>query len=154
VLRRLLELVLLRLRSEQSKELEIVVLRHQLHVLQRQVTRPRPRLRTADRVLLAAFGRSLPRSAKSSFFVSPVTLLRWHRQLVTRRWTYSRRTVGRPRTDRGVSELVLRLARENPTWGYRRIHGELVGLGSRSRRARSGRSCAGMGSSRRRGGRS
>jgi hypothetical protein len=127
VLRRLLELVVLGLRSDRSKELEILVLRHQLHVLQRQVARPR--LRTADRVLLAALSRSLPRPAWSTLFVSPATLLRWHRQLVARRWTYSRRTVGRPRTERGISELVLRLARENPTWGYRRIHGELVGLG-------------------------
>jgi len=127
VLRRLLELVVLRQRSEHSKELEILVLRHQLHVLQRQVARPR--LRTADRVLLAAFGRSLPRAAWSSFLVSPATLLRWHRQLVAKRWTYTRRTVGRPRTDSGACELVLRLARENPTWGYRRIQGELVGLG-------------------------
>jgi putative transposase len=126
VLRRLLELVVLRLRSERSKELEILALRQQLQVVQRQVARPR--LRLADRVLLTALSRSLPRSAWSSLFVSPATLLRWHRQLVARRWTYSRRTVGRPRTESGVSELVLRLARENPTWGYRRIHGELVGL--------------------------
>jgi putative transposase len=127
VLRRLLELVVLRLRSERSKELEILVLRHQLHVVRRQVTRPRRR--PVDRVLLAAFSRSLPRPAWSSFFVSPVTLLRWHRQLVARRWTYARRSVGRPRTDCRIAELVLRLARENPTWGYRRIQGELVGLG-------------------------
>jgi putative transposase len=127
VLRRALELGLLRLRSEGSKELEILVLRHQLHVLQRQVSRPR--LRPVDRLLLAALSRSLPRSAWSAVFVSPATLLRWHRELVARRWTYSRRSVGRPRTDRGISELVLRLARENPAWGYRRIHGELVGLG-------------------------
>jgi putative transposase len=120
-------MVVLRLRSERSKELEILVLRHQLHVLQRQVGRPR--LRPADRLLLAAVSRSLPRRAWSSFFVSPVTLLRWHRQLVARRWMYARRSPGRPRTDSGICELVLRMARENPTWGYRRIHGELVGLG-------------------------
>jgi transposase InsO family protein len=129
VLRRLLELVVLRLRSERSKELEILVLRHQLQVLRRQVARPR--LRPADRMLLTALSRSLPRPAWSSFFVSPATLLRWHRQLVARRWTYSRRGVGRPGTSRGITELVLRLARENPTWGYRRIQGELLGLGIR-----------------------
>jgi putative transposase len=127
--RRLLELVALCLRSERSKELEILVLRHQLDVLQRRAARPR--LRTADRVLLAALSRSLPPSVWSSFFVSPATLVRWRRRLVARRWTYSRRSVGRPRTGGGVSQLVLRLARENPTWGYRRIHGELVGLGIR-----------------------
>jgi putative transposase len=85
MLRRLLELIVLRMRSERSKELEILVLRQQLHVLKRQVARPR--LRSADRILLAAFSRSLPKPAWSSFFVSPVTLLRWHRQLVARRWT-------------------------------------------------------------------
>jgi putative transposase len=78
--------------------------------------------------LLAALGRSLPRPAWSTLFVSPATVLRWHREVVARRWPYSRRAVGRPRTDKGISEFVLRLARENPTWGYRRIHGELVGL--------------------------
>jgi putative transposase len=113
VARCLFEMVVLRLRSERSKELEILVLRHQLHVLQRQVGRPR--LRPADRLLLAAVSRSLPRSAWSSFLVSPVTLLRWHRQLVARRWTYPRRSLGRPRTDSGRCELVLRMARENPT---------------------------------------
>src|SRR5436190_9169121 len=112
LLRRLLELVVLRLRSERSKELEILVLRHQLHILERQVARPR--LGPTDRVLLAALSRLLPRSALSSFLVSPATLLRWHRRLVARRWTYSRRSVGRPRTSRGIRELVLRLARENP----------------------------------------
>jgi putative transposase len=122
MLRRLVGLVVLRIRSERSKELEILVLRHQLHVVQRQVARPR--LQPVDRMPLAALSRSLPRRAWSSFFVSPVTLLRWPRC-----WTYSRRSVGRPRTDRGISGLALRLARENPTWGYRRIQGELVSLG-------------------------
>src|SRR5262249_19636551 len=124
-----LGLLVLRLRSERSKELEILVLRHQLRVLQRQVKRPR--LRPTDRVLLTALSRALPRPAWASFFVSPATLLRWHRQLVGRRWTYSRRSVGRPRTHSEVCKLVLRLAGENPTWGYRRIQGELVGLGLR-----------------------
>ena len=114
------------LRAECSKELEILVLRQQLQVLQRQVGRPR--LRPVDRLLLSAFSRSLPRSSWSAFFVSPATLLRWHRQLVARRRTYPQRC-GRPRTEPGVAKLVLRLARENPRWGYKRIHGELLGLG-------------------------
>jgi len=131
----LLELVVLRLRSERSKELEILVLRHQLHVLQRQVARPRPR---AGRPGAARRAQPLAaRSVWSSFLVSPATLLRWHRQLIARRWTYPRRSVGRPSTSRGITELVLRLARENPAWGYRRIQGELVGLGVTLARRRS-----------------
>ena len=104
-----------------------LVLRHELAILRRQ--KRKPQARPFDRVLLAALSRSLPRSVWSVFLVSPATLLRWHRQLVARRWTYSRCGVGRPSTSCGITELVLRLARENPTWGYRRIQGELVGLG-------------------------
>jgi putative transposase len=127
-LRRLLELVVLRFRSEREKEIEILLLRHQLRVLERQVARPA--LTPADRALLAAFSRVLPRPAwKRSSFVTPATLLRWHRELVARRWTYPRRRPGRPPTLAERRELVLRLARENPSWGYRRIQGELVGLG-------------------------
>ena len=126
-LRRLLELVVLRFRSEREKDIEILMLRHQLHVLERQVARPH--LTQVDRALLAAFSRVLPRRAWGSFFVTPATLLRWHRELVARRWTYPGRSPGRPATAGEVQELVLRLARENPSWGYRRIQGELVGLG-------------------------
>jgi putative transposase len=125
-LRRLLQLAALRLRSNEFKELEIVVLRHELAVLRRQVDRPE--LRPADRVFLAAASRLLPRASWRSFFVTPTTLLRWHRRLVARRWTYPGRR-GRPPISREISELVLRLARENPRWGYQRIAGELNGLG-------------------------
>jgi transposase len=127
-LRRLLELLVLRFRSEREKEIEILLLRHQLRVLERQVARPQ--LTQADRALLAAFSRMLPRQAwRRSLFVTPATVLRWHRDLVARRWTYPHRGPGRPATPTEVRELVVRLARENPSWGYRRIQGELVGLG-------------------------
>jgi len=129
-LRRLLELVVLRRRSEREKEIEILLLRHQLRVLERQVARPQ--LTQADRALVAAFGGVLPRQAwKRSLFVSPGTLLRWHRELVARRWTYPHRRPGRPQTPFEVRELVVRLAGENPGWGYRRIQGELAALGIR-----------------------
>jgi transposase len=127
-LRRLLELVLLRRRAEREKEIEILLLRHQLRVLERQVGRAQ--LTPADRALLAAFGRVLPRRAwPKSVVVTPATLLRWHRELVARRWTYPCRAPGRPPTPARVRELVVRMARENPGWGYRRIQGELAGLG-------------------------
>jgi transposase len=124
---RLLQLVVLLCRSERSKELEILVLRHELAILRRQPRRAR--FRPVDRAILAAFARGLPRRAWASLSVRPATLLRWHRQLVRRRWTYPHRLPGRPPLDRQVQTLVLRLARENPRWGYRRIVGELQGLG-------------------------
>jgi putative transposase len=124
---RLLQLVVLLCRSERSKELEILVLRHELAILRRQPRRAR--FRPVDRAILAAFARGLPRGAWARLSVRPATLLRWHRQLVRRRWTYPHRLPGRPPLDRQVQTLVLRLARENPRWGYRRIVGELQGLG-------------------------
>ena len=125
-LRRLVELLVLRRRSDDGKEAEILVLRHELAVLRRQVARPRCTL--ADRLVLSALARVLPRDRWGSLFVRPETIRRWHRELVARRWTYRRATIGRPRTRASIRELVLRLARENPTWGYRRIHGELARL--------------------------
>jgi putative transposase len=125
--RRALAVAALRLRSREFKELEIVVLRHELAVLGRQI--PRPRLDERDRVFLAAAGQLLGRASRSSFFVRPDTLLGWHRQLVRRRWTYAGRRPGRPAVSEEIRELVLRLARENPRWGYQRIVGELAGVG-------------------------
>jgi putative transposase len=96
-------------------------------VLERQVARPQ--LRPSDRILLAVSSGVLPPTAWRSFFVTPATLLRWHRELVARRWTYPHRRPGRPATSVDVRQLVLRLARENPGWGYRRVRGELVAVG-------------------------
>jgi putative transposase len=123
--RRLLELVLLLARSEQRKEVEILLLRHELQVLRRQIARPQ--LQPADRFVLAALGQALPHVR--SLLVEPATLLRWHRELVRRRWNFPRRPAGRPPTYSQARQLVLRLAAENPGWGYKRIHGELKGLG-------------------------
>ena len=124
---RLFELILLFGRGERSKEFEILVLRHELSILRRQVRRPQfaPR----DRLLLAALSRVLPRRSWQAFSVRPETLLRWHRRLVAKRWTYPHRRLGRSPIDGEVRELVLRLARENSSWGYLRIVGELRKLG-------------------------
>jgi putative transposase len=108
---RSIQLLALLGRGGASKDLEILVLRHQLSVLRRQV--PRPRLEPADRALLAAVSRVLPRVSWSCFFVKPDTLLRWHRRLVAGAWTYPRGP-GRPPLDQEVQQLIVRLARENP----------------------------------------
>jgi putative transposase len=110
-------------------EVENAVLRHQLTVLRRTVKRPA--LRRRDRLLLAAAGGLLPRDRWSVFPVSPQTLLRWHRELVRRKWSYRRRWPGRPPLDSALRELVVRLGRENPSWGCVRIQGELRKLGIR-----------------------
>src|SRR6266487_3159719 len=127
VARRLVGILLGRLRSEHAKDIEIVVLRRQLDVLRRQVKRAE--FRPADRALLAMLSGALLRSHWSSFLVTPGTILRWHRRLVTRKWTHPCRRGGRPPLAEHVVALIVRLTRENPRWGYRRIQGELKKLG-------------------------
>ena len=116
-------------RSDRAKDAEILILRHQVAVLQRQVKSPR--LSWADRAVLAALARLLPGSQvrQLRLIISPRTLLRWHAHLVRRHWACPRRGPGRPRTAPSMRALVLEMARDNPSWGYRRIHGELTGLG-------------------------
>jgi putative transposase len=116
-------------RAEFANDIEVVLLRHQLSVLARQ--QQRPKLRPADRAFIAALARLLPQPRRHGLVVTPATLLRWHRDLVRRKWTYPQRKPGRPPTGRELSELVLRLARENPSWGYQRIAGELIKLNYR-----------------------
>src|SRR2546423_1645427 len=105
------------------KDIELLVLRHELEIPRRQVVRPK--LAAADRALLAAAACHLPRSSRSVRLVTPRTLLRWHQALVRRKWRQAAGQRGRPRLPAEVRELVLRLARENPRWGHRRICGEI-----------------------------
>ncbi len=112
-----------------EREAEILVLRHQLAVLKR--TTPRPHLRRRDRMVIAALAGLIGRDRWSAFVVSPATVLRWHRELVRRKWTYSHRKTGRPPLDPELVELVVRMAADNPRWGVMRIKGELQGLGRR-----------------------
>jgi transposase InsO family protein len=124
---RLFAFLVLLARRDRSKELEILVLRHELAILRRQAGRPR--FEPHDRLVLAALSRVAPRRSWSAFPVRPETLLRWHRQLIARHWTYPHRRPGRPPLERQVRELIVRLARENTSWGYVRIVGELRKLG-------------------------
>ena len=123
----LLGWLVLRARSDTAaKEIEILVLHHQLAVLRRRT--PRPRMSWADRAPTAALTRLLPTPHRLGLLVTPTTILRWHRQLVTRRWTTTPGPPGRPAIPARLRALVLRLAVENPTWGYRRIHGDRAPL--------------------------
>src|SRR6266513_3068317 len=119
-------------REEARQTAEILILRHQLAVAQRRQPR-RPNVNWADRALLATLLDVIPTARRHGLrlLVTPDTIVRWHRGIVGRRWAARsmRGKSGRPATRRNISALVLRLARENPVWGYRRIHGELVGLG-------------------------
>jgi hypothetical protein len=130
-------------REEMWKTAEILILRHQLAVLQRRQPR-RPKLDWADRALLATLLGVIPKARRQGLrlLITPDTIVRWHRGIVRRRWAARSACgcTGRPATRRNIRALVRRLARENPNWGYRRIHGELAGLGLRSQRQRSGRS--------------
>jgi putative transposase len=129
LLRSVLRLVHSGQRSAADAELENAVLRHQVAILRRQVKRPI--YRASEKAFLAAASRLLRREAWSAFLVRPETLLRWHQQLVRRKWTGPHRPPGRPALGPEVRELILRLARENPRWGYQRIRGELLKLGIR-----------------------
>jgi transposase InsO family protein len=115
--------------DQRDREVEILVLRHQVKALKRKAGRPK--LRRRDRLFLAAAARLLPRGRWSCFIVTPATLLAWHRQLVKRKWTCRRRRSGRPPLDEEICRLIVRMARDNPRWGYVRIQGELRKLGIR-----------------------
>ena len=123
----LASLARLAVRSGRSKDIEIIVLRHQLAVLRRQ--HGPPALNNDDRSLLGAITQALPRPRRQGWLVTPDTPLRWHRRRIARHWTHPPQTPGRPSTDAEIRRLIIDMTTQNPTWGYRRIHGELTGLG-------------------------
>ena len=137
VFSKLLSWTVLRTRSDTNKEIEILVLRHQLAVLQRRT--PRPRISWPDRALITALTRLLPTRRRLGLLVTPATILRWHQRLVTRHWTTQPTRSGRPAIPAGLRALAVRLATENPTWGYRRVRREalIVRVGVKDHRRRS-----------------
>jgi putative transposase len=124
---KLMTWMMLHTRSDTTKDIEILVLRHQLAVLQRRT--PRPQISWTDPALIAALTGLPPARRRLGLLVTPSTILRWHRQLIRRRWITRSARAGRPAVPAGVRAVIVRLANENPTWGYRRVHGELAGLG-------------------------
>jgi hypothetical protein len=132
-------------RGDATKDLELLVLRHQLSVLGRQV--PRPKLEPTDRAMLTTVSRALPRARWSCFFVKSETLLGWHRRLIAGAWTYPHRASGRPQLDSNVRQLIIRLARENPRWAISASRANSNGLACESRQPRSAQRCHVMGRS-------
>jgi hypothetical protein len=125
---RLLGWLALLYRTSASKDIELLVLRHEVAVLRR--TNPKPRLDWADRALFAALIRRLPRALRCHRLVTPATILRWHRRLISKKWTYPHRA-GRPPIDDTIATLIEQIASDNTSWGYKRIQGELLKLGHR-----------------------
>src|SRR4051794_11431270 len=128
IFQHLLGLLLLLGRRSATKDVELLVLRHEVAVLRR--TNPRPHLEWADRAVFAALVRRLPRALRCYRLITPDTILRWHRRLLRKKWTYPHRP-GRPPIDGVLAALVVRMATDNPSWGYRRVQGEPLKLGHR-----------------------
>jgi hypothetical protein len=129
-------------RASASKDIELFVPRHKVAVLRR--TNSTPRLNWADRALFAALIRRLPARLRGRRLITPTTVLRWHRRLVAKKWTYPNRA-GRPPIDQTIATLIERMARDNETWGYQRIQGELLKLGHRVAHPRFAESSSGGG---------